>query len=83
MPVETTRDERYGEVTKYKCDFCKANYSNQGELREHIELEHKVSEQLGREPNRTTRVLCKVCGLGFEDSKKLYILQMIIIQKGR
>jgi hypothetical protein len=36
-------------------------------------LKHKVSEQLGREPNRTTRVLCKVCGLGFEDSKTVYI----------
>jgi hypothetical protein len=32
MPVEKVRDKRYGEVTKYKCDFCRTEYTNQREL---------------------------------------------------
>ena len=43
MPVEKVKDKRYGEMTKYKCDFCRSDYSNQRELQEHIKLEHKIS----------------------------------------
>ena len=43
MPVEKVNDKRYGEVTKYRCDFCRNDYSNQRELQEHMKLEHKTS----------------------------------------
>ena len=43
MSVEKVNDKRYGEITKYKCDFCRTKYTNQRELREHIRLEHNVS----------------------------------------
>jgi hypothetical protein len=43
MPVEEVGDKRYGEITKYKCNFCRAEYTNQRELQEHIRLEDNVS----------------------------------------
>ena len=44
MPVEKVNDKRYGEITKYKCDFCRSEYTNQRELQEHTRLEHNVSK---------------------------------------
>jgi hypothetical protein len=42
MPVEKVSDKRYGEIIKYKCDFCRTEYSNQRELQEHVKLEHNT-----------------------------------------
>jgi hypothetical protein len=42
MPNEKVNDKRYGEIKKYKCDFCRREYTNQRELREYIKLEHNA-----------------------------------------
>jgi hypothetical protein len=39
MPIEKVNDKRYGEITKYKCDFCRTEYTNQRELQENVKLE--------------------------------------------
>jgi hypothetical protein len=42
--VEKVSDKRHsGEITKYKCNFCRADYTNQRELQQHTRLEHTVS----------------------------------------
>jgi hypothetical protein len=43
MSVEKIDDKRYGEITKYKCEFCRNDYSNQRELQEHMKQEHRTS----------------------------------------
>jgi hypothetical protein len=46
MPVEKIDDKRYGEITLYKFEFCRNDYSNQRELQEHMKLARTQNIQI-------------------------------------
>ncbi|AFU57942.1 hypothetical protein Ngar_c10000 [Candidatus Nitrososphaera gargensis Ga9.2] len=44
MPVEKVYHKAKGEIIKYTCDFCNAEYDNQKDLFEHANFVHKMKQ---------------------------------------